>query len=140
VDLEKLGTLARNVSMRIALLLCGSAIVFLLVQLAAGAPVRPWAKESGFRQVTLDPFGTFFDSLICNGKERTNVIVYGQGTSPMAVYVYDAHGNCVARDDLSLTTVSDDLAVEWHPPTEQVYDIEIRNLGRRLNNAEIAIR
>lgn len=120
--------------------ICGSAVLLLLAHLAPGAPVQPWAKESGFRQLAIEPFATYFSSFTCKARERTAIMVYGQGTSPMAIYVYDAHGNCVARDDLSLSIVSDDLAVEWQPASEQVYDVEIRNLGRKVNNAEIAVR
>ena len=116
------------------------ALLLLMAHFAASGPVQPFGDKMGHRQATLEPFGRETYTLKCKANERSSVIVYGQGSSPMAVYVFDAHGNCVARDDLSNSTVSDDLALEWYPPTEEIYEIEIRNLGRKQNTAEIAIR
>jgi hypothetical protein len=120
--------------------LLGSLAIFLLVHWADGGPLQPFGDEKGFRAMVFQPFHTQTHSLTCKARERSCVIVYGRGTSPMAIYVYDAYGNCVARDDVSQGKVSDDLAVEWYPAAQDVYDIEIRNLGRKLNQAEVAIR
>ena len=121
--------------------LLGAPLLFLFAHLAGGAPVRPFAEgEKGHRQVPMEPFSGRTFSVLCKAKERTAVIIYGQGTSPMAAYVFDSHGNCVAWDDLSLSTMPDDLALEWYPPTEQTYEVEVRNLGRKENRPEIAIR
>lgn len=121
--------------------LLGAPFVLLFAHLVAGAPVRPFAdNEKGFRMVAMEPFSGRTFSVRCKAKERTAVIIYGQGTSPMGVYVFDPHGNCVAWDDVSLSMMPDDLALEWHPPTEQNYEIEVRNLGRKANQPEIAIR
>ena len=118
----------------------GSAIMLLMASWAGSAPVTPFAEKHGFRQAALEPFQHETHSIRCKAKETTRVIVYGQGSSPMAVYVFDAHGNCVAHDDFSTGGVSDDLALEWLAPTEAAYDVEVRNLGRKSNTAELAIR
>jgi len=121
--------------------LLGAPLLFLFAHLAGGAPVRPFAEnEKGFRPVPTEPFSGRTFPVRCKAKERTAVIIYGQGTSPMAVYVFDSHGNCVAWDDMSLSMMPDDLALEWYPPTEQNYEVEVRNLGRKTNQSEIAIR
>lgn len=121
--------------------LLGAPLALVFAHLAGGAPVRPFAdNEKGYRQVPMEPFSARTFPVRCKAKERTAVIVYGQGTSPMGVYVFDPHGNCVAWDDASRSMMPDDLALEWHPPTEQTYEVEVRNLGRKANNAEIAIR
>jgi hypothetical protein len=125
--------------MRTSLMIGGLAL-FLLARLAGGAPVEPFEDKKGYRDATLDPFSSLRFTLKCKARERTCAIIYGLGKSPMGVYVFDPHGNCVARDDVAPTLISDDLATEWHPATEETYVIEVHNLGRKNNNAEIAIR
>lgn len=111
-----------------------------MVHFVAGSPVEPFNEESGFRQLELEPFSRESFTLRCQAKLRSTAIVYGHGRSPLALYVFDPHGNCVARDDFSPSRMTDDLAVEWFPPTEEMYEIEVRNLGRKQNIAEVAIR
>ena len=127
--------------MRMLLMLGGLAIL-LATHLGCETPPqeRRAKKVDGFRKVDFDPLSYTTTSQRCQANERTSVIVYGQGTSPLGVYVYDAHGNCVARDDLSLGRVTDDLAAAWQAPREEFYDIEIYNFGRKPNTAELAIR
>jgi hypothetical protein len=121
-------------------LLMGGVAILLLAQLAGGAPVESFQDAKGYRDAALEPFSAQRFTLKCKAKERTCAIVYGLGKSPMGVYVFDPNGNCVARDDVAHTLISDDLATEWHPATEETYVIEVHNLGRKNNNAEIAIR
>jgi hypothetical protein len=108
--------------------------------LVLGSPVEPFAEKLGFRELELDPHSRETFTLRCQAKERTTAIVYGKGRSPLAVYVFDPHGNCVAKDDFAQGKMTDDLAVEWYPPMEQMYEIDVRNLGRKQNIAEVAIR
>jgi len=125
--------------MKIAVFL-GSSLLMLLGSWAVSSPTTAFAEKNGFRQLVLEPFSRENYAIRCKGKESTRIIVYGQGSSPMAVYVFDTHGNCVARDDFSTGGVSDDLALEWFSAADATYDVEIRNLGRKSNTAEIAIR
>jgi len=118
----------------------GAVTIPLLGGLAGGAPVESFDDSKGFREQSFEPFSWQSFTVQCKAKERTCAIVYGFGSGPMAIYVFDAHGNCVARDDIAHTLVSDDLATEWYPPIVDDYVVEIRNLGRKQNNAEIAIR
>ncbi|GEM_PF-6987934 len=120
--------------------LLGSGFLLLMVHWVVGGPVNSFAEKAGFRQLALEPFGRETYSIKCKAKESTRVIIWGQGSSPMAIYVFDVNGNCVARDDLSVGGISDDLALEWYSPTEANFDVEVRNLGRKSNTAEIAIR
>jgi len=121
-------------------LFIGSVAIFLLARLAGGSPVEPFEDTKGHRDASLEPFSALRFTVKCKARERTCAIVYGFGKAPMGIYVFDAHGNCVAHDDEAHTLISDDLATEWHPATEETYVIEVHNLGRKNNNAEIAIR
>lgn len=68
-------------------------------------------------------------------------IALGGGRSCLGLYVFDAHGNCVARDDFSTESrTADDVWVEWIPITRARYDIEMRNAGNESNEYQLAIR
>ena len=121
-------------------LMMGSVLLLLITPWVVGAPVIPFGEKTGFRQLELAPFGRETYPIRCKAKESTRVMVWGQGKSPLAVYVFDVHGNCVAHDDLSLSRDSDALALEWYSPAQADYDVEVHNLGRRSNTSEIAIR
>jgi hypothetical protein len=84
-------------------------------------PAKMWEKhsvESGRSLYLQDNF---------KGGERASVIVIGneEFVMDLAVYVFDADGNCVARFDEG----ADYCAVEWYPPTPGRYTIEVRNRG-----------
>jgi hypothetical protein len=92
----------------------------------AGAPLAPEEKVTlqlpGFRQTAR--FVAF------RAGERALVLGSGNGQSPLALYVYDPDGNCVAKDDIiEPRASSDDVAVELYPPATARYTIEIRNVG-----------
>lgn len=73
--------------------------------------------------------------------ERALVIATGTGQSPLALYVYDSDGNCVARDDVvEPRGSSDDVAVEWVPAEQARFGIELRNLGSRTNRVDMVTR
>jgi len=74
------------------------------------------------------------------GQERALVIVSGNWESCLGLYIFDARGNCVARDDRSGPQTADDLAVEWIPPEQGRYSIEVRNGGVPENVYQIAVR
>jgi hypothetical protein len=86
------------------------------------APAEMWEQrsvESGSSLYVQDNF---------KGGERASVIVIGgykDMAMELAVYVFDANGNCVARFDEG----ADYCAVEWYPPTTGRYLIEVRNRG-----------
>jgi hypothetical protein len=77
----------------------------------------------------------------CVRGEQTQVIASGGGRAPLGVYVFDEHGNCIAREEaLSSNFSADDLAVEWYPPAPGPYLIELRNQGRQGNDVELVIQ
>jgi hypothetical protein len=94
------------------------------------------------RQVKQDIPGLRLRSYIDTFKanERALVIVSGNYQSCLGVYVFDAQGNCVAKDDLSSPQTADDLATEWIPPEQARYSVEVRNAGVMPNSFEIGLR
>jgi hypothetical protein len=72
--------------------------------------------------------------------ERASVTVSGNGASYFGLYVYDAHGNCIALDEGLTRQTMDDVAVEWYPPKNERYAIEVKNLGLLPNSYEMSIR
>lgn len=97
------------------------------------------ARKPGPRAV--DGHASVFFIVPCNGGgERSCVIASGQGASPLALYVFDAHGNCVARDEPVAARSGDDVAVEWFPATAGVFTIELCNAGPQANAAAVAFR
>jgi len=74
------------------------------------------------------------------GGERACVIVSGNGLSYLGLYVYDANGNCIARDDHGNYATRDDAAVEWYPSRAGRYAIEVKNLGTREDAFKMAVQ
>jgi hypothetical protein len=72
--------------------------------------------------------------------ERALVIVSGNYQSCLGLYVFDAQGNCVAKDDMSDPQAADDLVTEWIPAEQGRYSIEVRNAGIMPNSFQIAVR
>ena len=103
------------------------AIVFLCltVTVAFAGPDQPWAPAP----FKLDAQGIRRYSSTCQPGRPAQVIVSGDGASPLLVYVYDAAGNCVAWDDESIGSWSDDRVVPFVPAGRGPYEIEIRNGG-----------
>jgi hypothetical protein len=123
-------------------LLAGGAGLALLVPVVLGGPVRPFGDKRGYENLPLGPFSVHNFTVTFKAKERASVIAIGRGSTPLGVYVYDTDGNCVAWDDRSLSpqNISDDMVVDWRPPREAKYEIELRNFGRVTNRVELAIR
>jgi hypothetical protein len=72
--------------------------------------------------------------------ERALVIVSGSYNSCLGVYVFDAQGNCVARDDMSDPQTADDLITEWIPLEQARYSVEVRNAGVASNEFQMGMR
>lgn len=124
--------------------IAATCVLLVLVSALAvrGGPLNPIDAERGFLSATLEPFSVRTFGETCKAEERTMIMAIGRGNSPIAVYVFDPQGNCIAWDDLALNrkNVSDDIALAWHPPREMRYDIELRNFGRESNLVEFTIR
>jgi hypothetical protein len=105
----------------------------------------PWANTSPLQprnpvQVAALPFSSQIYLLACKGAERTCVIASGRERSPLGLYVYDPHGNCIARDEAIVARTADDLAVEWFPPANLSYTVEMRNQGMQVNKVDVVFR
>jgi hypothetical protein len=111
--------------------------LLLMASLGGGAPLQPRKVE----KADVDPFGrTSFIERFEKAK-RAGVIVIGDGQTYLGIYVFDRWGNCVAKDDRSVSSAArDDLAVEWFPPEIASYTIEVCNFGRFTNEFTIAIQ
>jgi hypothetical protein len=68
------------------------------------------------------------------------VIVVGKGAAYLGLYVFDAHGNCVASDDDVTRRTRDDAYVEWIPPRSGPYAIAVKSLGRAENEFLMTVR
>jgi hypothetical protein len=105
-----------------------------------GSPIQKIKPVHGKERETVGSYNSRLYTFTFRGAERSVVIVSGDGSSYLGLYVYDQHGNCVAKDDLSGFPTRDDLAVEWYPHETAPYTIEVKNLGRSFNTYEMAIR
>jgi hypothetical protein len=107
-----------------------------LTGLADSAPV----KAVPGRAMKLLPYRSLSFVVEFEKEARANVIIIGNGRTPLGLYVYDPEGNCVARDDQSSGKIIDDNAVIWYPTVTQRYRIEIRNMGGLENTVKIFVR
>ena len=85
---------------------------------------RPAVKEQPISAMSLRAYTEAF-----RADEEARVIVSGDGSTILALYVFDADGNCVAKDDVPAPESSDDLFVEWVPASAGRYSVEMRNAG-----------
>jgi hypothetical protein len=119
------------------IMMCSVLTVLFCVSLGSADLVKPRepAKElkipAGMTRSYVDTF---------KKNERALVIASGRGKACLGLYVFDSRGNCVARDDISGPATSDDLIVEWLPPDEARYCVELRNAGFENNPYQIALR
>jgi hypothetical protein len=121
---------------RLAAPLAGG-LFLLLAALGIGAPLQPIDPQ----RFELPPYSTKrIIETAFKGNQRSVVIASGNGSSMITLYVYDQHGNCVAKDDTCHPRVRDDVAVEWFPPTTAPYVVELRNVGGLPNPVQMAIR
>jgi len=118
------------------LCLGGLFALLLVVQAGTGAPVQ--GSLTG--QARVAPNSSFNLVKDFKGGERACVIITGDGSSYLGLYVYDADGNCIARDDRASYQTRDDAAVDWYPPQTGRYTIEVKNLGVLKNTFKIAVQ
>jgi len=103
----------------------------LLAPLAWTSPVEP---EKPLEKVPLSGNGRIITVVTCNGNQSTFAIAATTTENGMlSMYVYDAHGNCVGRDEFSERPsqkprrATNDCGVEWYAPTMDHYLVEVRN-------------
>lgn len=94
----------------------------------------------GEPSVNVPVYGAVYFWVPCKGNERTNVIASVNGSVRVAVYVYDANGNCVARDEALGARSDDDLSVEWFPCVPGTYSVQVCNMGMQNNEVALVIQ
>lgn len=91
-------------------------------------------------KIRISPLGTRVFADVFKANEDALVIAQGEGGTVLALYVFDAAGNCLARDDYSGPSTSDDLIVRWVPAEATRVSVEVRNLGGKENSFEFGMR
>ena len=114
--------------------------------------IVPWARTSPTQpeeprlKLSLPGYGRAISVVRCNGGEWTYAVAATVSEEVLlAMYVYDAHGNCVGRDEFTERATqkrraTDDCAVEWFPPITGFYTIEIRNQSLDSCTVQMAIQ
>jgi hypothetical protein len=110
-----------------------------MVALAGAAQAGPVQRFENQTQL-LPPLSNRTYSLQFKSGERATAEALGNGATYLGLYVYDAHGNCIAWDDQAPAQTRDDLGVDWYPLETGMYTVEVRNSGPRANNTKIIIR
>ena len=67
------------------------------------------------------------------GGQLASVIVQGDGDTDLDVYVYDAAGNLITKDD----DYGDSCVVQWRPYWTGMFRIKVVNRGTVYNNYSI---
>jgi hypothetical protein len=116
----------------------GGLLALLLGASVAGGVL--WDEKAIGRKDKVGPFGHRAYSKHFEAGRRALVIVSGNGQGLMGVYVYDEHGNCVARDDAVGGPTKDDLAAEWVPERAGRFSVEVYALDRVGNEYHMAVR
>lgn len=122
-------TMRRSCVLILAVLSC--------VTVAISGPVE--GRKTAAQQY-VEPYDYRTYSLVFEAGQRARVIVSGNGATFMGLYVFDEHGNCVARDDQGQRPTQDDLVVEWLPARTARYRVEVRNFGAMPNSFSMALQ
>jgi hypothetical protein len=120
-------------------LMCIAVLLAILafVRPGHGSPVQKISLRSG----KLEPYKSYVETLQCKGRERTQAIALGRdGRTYLALYAFDADGNCLDLDDEAVPNAKDDAAIEWYAAHNGLYTIEVRNLGPNQSVFYIAVR
>ena len=72
--------------------------------------------------------------------EPARAFASGDYRTSLGLYVFDPQGNCVAHDTGLSAASADDCFVEWIPPEQQSYSIEVVNTGLDMNVFQLALR
>jgi hypothetical protein len=103
---------------------------------SASAPT----KENYAKEHVLEGWGSIIQSFELKGQEETRIIASGETALYLGLYVFDAHGNCVAFDDYAGTHVREDAAVIFVPPVQGAYTVEVRSFFGRDNKVRLVVR
>lgn len=67
--------------------------------------------------------------ITCRGGETTTIYVSGDGDTDLDLYVYDANGNLICKDDDG----SDECLVRFVAYRTHTFTVRVRNRGRVYN-------
>ena len=98
------------------------------VQALAGAVNGPRSGRFSVAAGATDSFTVRF-----YGGEMASIFVSGDGDTDLDIYVYDAVGNLITKDDDYLDT----CFVQWRPMWTGTFTIKVVNRGRIYNNYSI---
>jgi len=76
------------------------------------------------------PNSFVFQDLLFNRGQRARIVLTGDGSTDLDLYVYDQFGNLVASDEDS----SDDCVVTWIPRYTGGYRLKLVNRGALFNS------
>ncbi len=74
--------------------------------------------------------------IVFKAKELAEFFVIGDGDTDLDLFILDAKGGLVAKDEDPAERGSDLCVCRWTPDTEQEYTIVITNLGKVYNVAQ----
>src|SRR5262249_55415455 len=106
--------------------------LFPLVAISQGGPTVPIQQP----KTEVRALGSQVFNVERAGRQRACAIALGDGNTYVGLYVYDIHGNCVAWDDEGAVQTCDDVAVEWYPARNAVYQVEVHNSGLQPNTCK----
>jgi hypothetical protein len=97
-----------------------------LLALAAAAPIQAGAAPKAVRHTgTVQGFHTMTFKVRFQAGQPAVVVVQGDGDTPLALVVLDAHGKRVAADAVNV----DRPAVRWTPASAEPYQVKVVNRG-----------
>jgi hypothetical protein len=119
--------------------LLGLSVVGVLIGVSIGSADLETPERQG-PKIGIPGMGTRATFRRFKANEEAQAIVSGDGDTCLGLYVFDANGNCVARDDLTAPESSDDLTVKWVPHVAAEYSVEVRNGSTNPNAFEFVLR
>ena len=117
----------------------GSLLSVLLCVSLGSADLMLPRKRDAEQNIPGQAIRSFTDTFKANEPARVIATGKADGTC-LALYVFDAQGNCVGRDDKTDPPTCNDLLVEWIPPEQARYSAEVRNAGFLFHVFQIALR
>jgi hypothetical protein len=118
-------------------MLMGATILLFGAALGRGAPLNPAQRVI---EIKIEPFDHYEYWRKFDAGKRALAIVVGSNRSNMGLYVFDAHGNCVARDDNMSLLSRDDLVAEWFPAQTGPFSLQVKSLARVPNKLWLVVR
>src|SRR5262249_17386164 len=119
---------ARADDMRCGILCSGLLIVLASAALGPGAPLDP---KTRLVEGKVEPYrDVHYERQFQAGIPAKGIALGEARKGYLGLYVYDAHGNCVARDDDVNDRTVDDTAAEWVPAQTGLYTIQVQALGK----------